>query len=78
MKAQYVGRKPGIVPKLLNLDRYAAEVLERMASHGRAQGQFVSALILGEQARREERARLRSLLEDPNEEAQSRPVHCGP
>ena len=64
MKDRYVGRKPGIVPKLLNLDRYAAEALEAMASHGRAQGQFVSALILREQARREERHRLVQLVRD--------------
>ena len=67
MKTQYAGRQPGIVMKALNLDRYAAEELEAMASHPRAQGQFLSALILAELARREERARLRRLLENEHE-----------
>ena len=65
MLTQYAGRQPGIVVKALNLDREAAEVLESLASHPRAQGQFVSALLLAELARREERARLRALLIEP-------------
>jgi hypothetical protein len=64
VKRQYAGRQLGIVPKLLNLDRYAAEALEAMASHPRSQAQFVSGLILAELARREERAKLRQILED--------------
>ena len=62
MKDHYKGRQPGVVPKMLNLDRYAAEALEAMASHPRSQAQFVSALILAEIARREERAKVRRLL----------------
>jgi len=64
MKTQYAGRQPGIVPKMFNLDRDAVELLATLASHPRAQGQCLSALIRAEHARREERRRLRKLLED--------------
>ena len=63
MKAQYTGRPVGIVVKALSLDRDAAKLLEELASSYKNQGQYVSALILAEHARRQERTRLRKLLE---------------
>jgi hypothetical protein len=48
--------------KNLTLDLAAVEVLEAIASGPRAQGWLVSALLLAEGARREERARLKHAL----------------
>ncbi len=67
MKAVYAGRQPGIIPKVVNLDRYAAQLLAEMAPTQKSHGAFLTTLILAEYARREERRCLQKL---PNDVAQ--------
>jgi len=55
------GRSPNVAVTCLSLDREAKLLLREMAT-GKTLGSFVSALILAEAARREERRRLRDLL----------------
>lgn len=48
-------RAPGVVVRALTLDRYAFELLKEMAATSKAYGHFISALVLAEYARRQER-----------------------
>jgi hypothetical protein len=56
-------RSPNVAVTCLSLDREAKILLRQMAT-GKTLGSFVSALILAEVARREERKRLRDLLKN--------------
>ena len=60
----YAGRSPGMVVKCLNMARDEAAMLVEMASSRNNQGAFVGSLVRAEYTRREERLRLRRLLED--------------
>lgn len=51
------------VPCTLALDRHAYELLRTLAPSARTYGVFVSGLLYAEVARREERQRLRQLLD---------------
>jgi len=57
METQPVLRAPGVIVRALAIDRYAYELLQEMASTTKSYGQFLSALILAEYARRQERQR---------------------
>jgi hypothetical protein len=74
MKAAYAGRQPGIVPKVVNLDRHAVQLLAEMAPTPKSYGAFLTTLIVAEHARRQERRRLRELLrEEPDYDTQNSP-----
>jgi hypothetical protein len=47
--------RPGIVVRALSIDRYAYELMQEMAPTSKSYGHFISALILAEHARRQER-----------------------
>ena len=64
MKSVYAGRRPGVVPKVFSLDRYAVGLLEEMIPTPKAHGAFLTALIVAEHARREERRRVREFLSE--------------
>jgi hypothetical protein len=65
----YNGRYPGIVPMNVALDREAALILEALAPHKRARGQFISRLLHDYQARLEEREQLRREVQQGLEKA---------
>jgi hypothetical protein len=48
-------RAPGVVVRALTLDHYAYTLLREMAPTTKSYGQFLSALVLAEYARRQER-----------------------
>ena len=50
------------VARNLTLDYEASDLLREMASSKKTQGRFLSALVIAEAARREERRRLREVL----------------
>jgi len=47
--------RPGIIVQALSIDRYAYELMREMAPTRKSYGQFISALILAEHARRQAR-----------------------
>jgi hypothetical protein len=51
----YAGRPAGIIPKNYSLWATAVELLAEMAPSKRGHGEFLSALIMAEYARRQER-----------------------
>ena len=57
------GRKSNAIPTTLTLDPEAKYLLRELAT-GKSYGAFISGLIRGEAARRDERQRLRRLLEE--------------
>ena len=48
-------RAPGVVVRALTIDRYAYTLLREMAPTTKSYGHFISALVLAEYARRQER-----------------------
>ena len=68
MSERTVPARRGIA-RNLTLDVDASELLRELAPSRKAQGKFLSALLKAEQARREERARLKAammqVLEEP-------------
>lgn len=48
-------RAPGVIVRALAIDRHAYELLQEMVSTTKSYGQFLSALVLAEYARRQER-----------------------
>jgi hypothetical protein len=61
MSERSVPERRGIA-RTLTLDDDASELLRQFAPSYRTQGKFVSSLLKAEQARREERQRLRRVL----------------
>ena len=54
-------RGAGIVVRALSIDKYAYELMKEMAPTSKSYGNFLSALILAEHARRQERQQRISL-----------------
>ena len=65
MQAVYAGRQTNRVVRALTLDREADELLMKfVGSRSKQLGLFLSRLLFEEAARREERERLRTLLDE--------------
>jgi hypothetical protein len=50
-------RRVGVIVRALSIDKYAYELMQEMAPTRKSYGNFLSALILAEHARRQERQR---------------------
>jgi len=48
-------RRTGVIVRALSIDKYAYELMQEMAPTSKSYGNFISALILAEHARRQER-----------------------
>jgi hypothetical protein len=74
---RYAGRPTGIVPKNYSLWATAVDLLAEMAPSKRGHGEFISALIMAEYARWQERQKAQGREEDATESDWYEPTPVG-